>query len=449
MGRGLKMVKLRIPGVPFSDLPLSPDLLNALAEHGPEQASLLHLRAITEIIQGRDLLATEDPKIENALAFLLPIIHNLQVDGNKGGPQALFIAPRIKRVEELHQLVSLYTRKIEISHFLVHKEVKTKDQIKALGPGIEILSATPEALLKLHAKGHLDFSSVRYLVIEKTDVFLKKDNAASVRRLLNLLPSQKQTVISAGKLNEAVLRMAEYSLRDPLQVDNNPPAPAPKDLNHSVYFVEKRRKRHLLIDLFFELNIRKGLVFVRNSDAVKRIIRPLKKAGIRVEALCSDRSTENRDDRSWLSQRFEEVSSAKSENSVDLLLTTDRAVKGLNLKEFSHVISYNLPKKRESYQRRISHAAFDSFSIVLCDETEKSRLSSLESDLDLPILRIRDHRFHHSPAEPPEIKISGESEAKAKGRPTEGFAKIRGVSEQKDSSKNRKRFSGLTGRRRR
>ena len=260
-------------------------------------------------------------------------------------------------------------------------------QVKALARGVDILVATPGRLLDLIEQRHIQLDGVEAFVLDEADRMLDMGFIHAVRRIVAMLPRQRQTLLFSATMPEAVTQIANGLLRDPARVEVTPAASTAEKVEQRILFVETANKRALLAELLQDESIERALVFTRTKHGANRVAEQLAKHGVRADAIHGNKSQGAR-------QRALEDFRA---GHVRVLVATDIAARGIDVDGITHVINFDLPNEPESYVHRIgrtARAGATGFAISFCDAEETEYLRDIEKVIRQPVPVDQDHPYH-------------------------------------------------------
>jgi ATP-dependent RNA helicase RhlE len=352
----------------FTDLGLAPDLLRAVADRGYTAPSPIQKQAIPLVLDGRDLLAAAQTGTGKTAAFVLPILQRLAFVGHARSKQvrALVLAPTRELALQVHESATGYGRHLPLRSAVVFGGVKPGPQIAALREGIDLLVATPGRLLDLHQQGFVDFKSLEVLVLDEADRMLDMGFIHDIRRIVNLLPRNRQTLMFSATFSKEIRALVANYLSNPASVEVAPPNSTAERVGQTVYPVDKSRKSALLSKLIRDNNWQQVLVFTRTKHGANRLTRQLENDGIQAVAIHGNKSQNAR----------QNALAGFRAGKVQALVATDIAARGLDIDQLPQVVNYDLPSVAEDYVHRIGRtgragASGRSHSLVSADEADQ------------------------------------------------------------------------------
>ncbi|HLX35479.1 MAG TPA: DEAD/DEAH box helicase [Candidatus Limnocylindrales bacterium] len=358
----------------FESLGLSDDLVRMVAEEGYERPTPVQAAAIPEVRAGRDVLAAAQTGTGKTAAFLLPTFDRLRHHANTSFSPArhpvrvLIIVPTRELAMQADEFVKTYGRTVPLRAAVVFGGVPIEPQTKQLRAGVEILAATPGRLLDHVGQRTVNLSQVEVLVLDEADRMLDMGFLPDIRRIIELVPKQRQTLLFSATFSDDIRRLAATLLHDPVTVEVAPRNQAAEAVRQLVYPVDRDRKEALLAHLIAENDWRQVLVFTRTKIAASRLASYLDRRGLEAVAIHSDRSQPD---------RMRALEGFKT-GSIRVLVATDVAARGLDIEDLPHVVNYELPWQPHDYVHRIGRtgragATGDAVSLVSIDEADLLR----------------------------------------------------------------------------
>jgi len=358
----------------FADLGLSAVTLRALSDEGYDTPTPIQAKAIPHVLAGRDLFGCAQTGTGKTAAFTLPIIERLLASPSRAAPRrcrVLVLAPTRELAAQIHQSVRAYGRHTRLTATVMYGGVSQRPQADALVQGVDVLVATPGRLLDLIGQRLVDIRSVECLVLDEADRMLDMGFIHDVRRIVGMLPRDRQTLFFSATLPAEVRELADSMLRDPLEVKTAPQATSAETVVQSVYHVPKREKKQRLVQLLREEPMSRVIVFTRTKHGADKLHRDLDKAGISAAAIHGNKSQ---------NQRERALAAFKSPRPP-VLIATDIAARGIDVDAVSHVVNYELPHEPETYVHRIGRtgrAGQSGTAVSFCDHEELPRLAAIE-----------------------------------------------------------------------
>lgn len=335
----------------FSDLGLETELLRAVTDKGYDTPTPIQQKAIPAVLTGRDVLAGAQTGTGKTAAFVLPLLQQLGT-AQATLPRVLVLSPTRELTAQIADNAKHYGKYKNIRSVVIFGGVSEKPQIQALRRGCDMVIATPGRLLDLVEQGVADLSSIETLVLDEADRMLDMGFIHAIKRIIKLLPKDRQSLMFSATYSEEIRQLAERILRDPIAVDVAPRNTTAQRVHQLAFRVSKEDKRHLLIHLFQngaedEGPWHQALVFTRTKHGANRLAQQLENAGIRAAAIHGNKSQAAR------VRALEDFKSGR----VAALVATEVASRGLDIKELPQVVNYELPNVPEDYVHRIGRTA--------------------------------------------------------------------------------------------
>ncbi len=392
----------------FDRLGLSPELLRAVADQGYETPTPVQERAIPLVLEGRDLLAAAQTGTGKTAAFVLPMLQLLQPAttveapasrpadprdsrGQRGqrpvrdtrnaprGPiRALVLTPTRELALQVEESIRTYGARRPIRSTTIYGGVGFDPQVRALRAGPGIVVATPGRLLDHVEQRTIDLSSVEILVLDEADRMLDMGFIQPIRRILALLPTERQNLLFSATFSDEVRQLAGGILHDPVSVEVAPRNMAAELVDQLVMPVDRERKRELLSHLVKTRRVDQALVFTRTKHGANRLAGQLDQDGIAAAAIHGNKSQ---------SQRVRALNDFKA-GRVLVLVATDIAARGIDIESLPHVVNFELPVVASDYVHRIGRtgrAGVDGQAISLVCVDEAPLLREIERLLRHPI----------------------------------------------------------------
>ncbi len=374
----------------FTGFDLAQPILRAIAEEGYTAPTPIQEKSIPPLLEGRDLLGVAQTGTGKTAAFALPLLHRLGQNPGKPDhrrPRALILAPTRELAGQIHDSLRAYGRYQGLRIGVVFGGVSIRPQIKNLSHGVHILVATPGRLLDLMDQGHVMLENIEVFILDEADRMLDMGFIPDVRKIVAKLSMRRQTLMFSATMPGPVAALAETMLKDPVRVEVTPAATTVEKIQQRVLFVEKSKKRDLLVDLLNDESIERVLIFTRTKHGADRVAKQLLREGIDADAIHGNKAQNAR-------QRALE---AFRKGTIRALVATDIAARGIDVDGVTHVINFDLPNEPESYVHRIgrtARAGAAGVAIAFCDLDEKALLRDIEKTIRQPVPVFADHPYH-------------------------------------------------------
>ncbi len=316
--------------------------INAAVESvGYHTPTPIQQQAIPQVLSGRDVLGLAQTGTGKTAAFMLPILQRL-TRGPLRQTRALIIAPTRELAEQIHQTAVDLAKNTKIRSATVYGGVSKRPQENALRRGTEIIVACPGRLLDLAREGHADFSHLEVLVLDEADRMCDMGFLPDIRRILKLLPQQRQTLFFSATMPDDIRDLAGDILSDPVTVQIGTIAPA-ETVSHALYPVAEKMKTPFTLALLQQKASGRVLIFTRTKWRARNLAQKLDREGYRVSALQGNMSQNKRQD----------AINGFRDGKYDVLVATDIAARGIDVEKVSHVINYDMPDTVDAYTHRI------------------------------------------------------------------------------------------------
>jgi len=398
----------------FSDLSLHPAIQSAVDEQGYTHPTPIQSQAIPHILEGRDILGVAQTGTGKTAAFALPILHRLTQSNEPSRRRArvLVLTPTRELAIQIDESFESYGADLPLSHTVIFGGVGQRPQVQAMARGQDVLVATPGRLLDLMGQGHIRLDEVGIFVLDEADRMLDMGFIHDVRRVIQELPEQRQTLLFSATMPDAITRLSASILQDPVRVEVTPGATTVERIEQRVLLVEKSDKPKLLANVLNDPEIERVLVFTRTKHGANRVVRKLERT-VSAEAIHGNKSQ---------GARQRALKNFK-DGRTRVLVATDIAARGIDVDGISHVINYDLPNIPESYVHRIgrtARAGAPGIAISFCAVDERSFLRDIERLIRQRVEVVRGHPFESSvpmhQGAPPASRRQPSSKRRGRGR---------------------------------
>jgi ATP-dependent RNA helicase RhlE len=422
----------------FATLGLEPALLRALEEKGYTSPTPIQQQAIPAILAGGDLMAAAQTGTGKTAGFTLPMLQLLHQNpraGKSTHPRVLVLTPTRELAAQVHESVETYGKHLRQRSMVVFGGVSINPQISRLKQGVEVLVATPGRLLDLHQQRAVRLDEVEIFVLDEADRMLDMGFIRDIRRILPMLPKQRQNLLFSATFSDEIRQLARGLLQDPAEISVTPRNTAVESVTQAIIETDKAKKPALLAHLIKERNLYQALVFSRTKHGANKLVEYLEKAGIPAAAIHGNKSQNHRT----------KVLADFKAGKLQILVATDIAARGIDISQLPHVINFDLPQVPEDYVHRIGRTGRagsegDSHSFV-CEE-EVDQLKAIERLIGKPIPRLEVEGF--APSKPLPARsvgnVAGGNRGSNSGRRPQG-----GGANANANGQNRRRSSGGGG----
>jgi ATP-dependent RNA helicase RhlE len=361
----------------FDELGLAPALLRAVSAEGYTTPTPIQQQAIPLVMAGGDLLAGAQTGTGKTAAFTLPLLHRLSfarsVPNKFGAPgvRALILTPTRELAAQVEESIKTYGKFLQLKSTVIFGGVGMNPQIDKLRRGVDILVATPGRLLDLAGQGVLDLMTVQMLVLDEADRMLDMGFIHDIRKVLALLPKQRQTLLFSATFSSEIRELAQTFLTNPQSIQVTPPNTTVQRITQSWALVGRDKKKEALAHIIKSRNWSQVLAFTRTKFGANDVAAYLEKQGISAMALHGNKSQAAR------TQALAEFKNGK----LRALVATDIAARGIDIEELPHVVNYEIPNVSEDYVHRIGRtgrAGKDGFAVSLVCLDEEGFLMDIE-----------------------------------------------------------------------
>ena len=333
----------------FSNLSLAPQLARAVAEMGYETMTPIQEQAIPVVLEGKDVMGAAQTGTGKTAAFSLPLLQRMMKHENASTSparhpvRALVLLPTRELADQVAQQVKLYAKYTNLRSTVVFGGMDMKPQTAELKRGVEVLVATPGRLLDHIEAKNAVLNQVEYVVLDEADRMLDIGFLPDLQRILSYLPKKRITLLFSATFSPEIKRLASSYLQDPVTIEvarSNATASTVEQHFYSVSADDKRRALHQILKT---RGMKQAFVFVNSKLGCARLARSLEREGLKTTALHGDKSQD---------ERLKALDAFKT-GEVDLLVCTDVAARGLDIKDVPAVFNFDVPFNAEDYVHRI------------------------------------------------------------------------------------------------
>ena len=360
----------------FKELNLINPILKAISGEGYEKPTPIQEQAIPHLLAGRDLLGCAQTGTGKTAAFAVPILQilhrNRSFPGEKRVVKALVLTPTRELAAQVGDSFKAYGKFTGLKTAVIFGGVGQEPQVTALRNGVDILVATPGRLIDLIGQKLCDLGDVSMFVLDEADRMLDMGFIHDVKRIINLIPKERQTLLFSATMPDEIAELAKTILINPVTVAVTPVSSPVEIIEQSVYLTDRINKSKLLIELLADREIYSALVFTRTKHGADKLSKTLNGAGIKSGAIHGDKSQ---------GARLRALADFVA-GETRVLVATDIAARGIDIEQLSHVINFNLPNEPETYVHRIGRtgrAGLGGVAISFCDFDEKEYLKDIQS----------------------------------------------------------------------
>ena len=333
----------------FSNLQLAESLARAVADMGYESMTPIQAQAIPVVLTGKDVMGAAQTGTGKTAAFSLPLLQRLMRHENASASparhpvRALVLLPTRELADQVAQQIAQYAKYTKLRSTVVFGGMDMKPQTLELKKGVEVLVATPGRLLDHIEAKNVVLNQVEYVVLDEADRMLDIGFLPDLQRILSHLPKTRTTLLFSATFSPEIKRLAGSYLQDPVTIEVARPNETASTVEQRFYSVSDDDKRYALRSLLKQREIRQAFVFSNSKLGCARLPRALERDGLRATALHGDKSQD---------ERLKALEAFKR-GEVDLLVCTDVAARGLDIKDVPAVFNYDVPFNAEDYVHRI------------------------------------------------------------------------------------------------
>ena len=366
--------------------------MRALVPLGYETPTPIQAQAIPHVMDGKDVLGVAQTGTGKTAAFSLPMLHRLGKQPRREGRRvirALILSPTRELSAQIGESIRDYSQHQKLYHTVIFGGVKQGKQVAALQRGVDIVVATPGRLLDLIGQGYIRLDHLEYFVLDEADTMLDMGFIHDIRKVIKLLPPRRQSLFFSATMPQNIQELADTILLDPVTVEVERRSSAAETVEQKVYFVRQAEKKHLLVDVLTAPDVTSALVFTRTKYGADKLVRHLRKQGVRSEAIHGNKSQPQR----------EKAMKAFKRGDLGVLVATDIAARGIDVDELSHVINFEIPNIPETYVHRIGRtgrAGAEGIAISFCnEEDERTYLRDIQRLIRKEVPLDTDQDYHN------------------------------------------------------
>lgn len=384
----------------FKDLKLNKPLVKTLIEKGYEVPTLVQEKTIPLVLEGKDVITSAQTGTGKTAAFALPILQQLfdKQDPSKKGRKvrALIVSPTRELAVQIEENFKIYAENTILRTAVIFGGISIDPQIKMLEDGVDILIATPGRLLDLHKQELVNLSFVETLVLDEADLMLDMGFIDDVKKIERLCTGEKQILLFSATMPHKVVQLANTILKDPVKVEITPTSSVVKTVSQVLFYTPKAQKIELC--LYLLRNTIKGniIIFRRTKYGVDKLEQSLIRNGYKVDTIHGDKPQADRQD----------ALAKFKKGEINILIATDVAARGIDVKNLDSVVNFDLPNIPETYVHRIGRtgrAGEMGTSYSLCSADEKVYLASIQKLINTHITVEEDHPYPLDPKAKPEV----------------------------------------------
>ncbi|MDG2959290.1 DEAD/DEAH box helicase [Bisgaard Taxon 10/6] len=363
--------------ITFGDLGLPDFILSAVSEMGFESPSPIQQACIPHLLEGRDVLGMAQTGSGKTAAFSLPLL--AQIDSNEKYPQMLVMAPTRELAIQVAEACEQFSKNAKGIHIVTLYGGQRYDiQLRALRQGAQVVVGTPGRILDHIKRGTLDLSALKFIVLDEADEMLRMGFIDDVETVMAELPAQHQTALFSATMPEPIRRITKRFMTNPQEVRIQSTQRTNPDIAQSCWYVRGYRKNDALLRFLEVEDFDAAIIFTRTKTGTLDVTELLDKHGFRAAALNGDMTQQAR----------EQTLDRLRNGSLDILVATDVAARGLDVERISLVVNYDIPLDAESYVHRIGRtgrAGRSGSAILFVEPRERRLLGNIERLMKKPI----------------------------------------------------------------
>ncbi len=420
----------------FEELDLCDEVLEGLRAMNFTDATPVQEHAIPVILKKRDVIACAQTGTGKTAAFILPLLHNLQTDGQGQGIKAIIMAPTRELAQQIDQQMEGFSYFLPFSSVAVYggNDSQAWDvQRRGLQKGADVVIATPGRLLQHLNLYPIDFSQVKYFILDEADRMLDMGFFDDIMQVVNRLPKERQTIMFSATMPPKIKQLAKTILREPEEIRIAISRP-PESIMQTAFICHESQKAGIIKNLFSTQEPNKVILFSGSKLKVKEITKTLRHMGFSAGEMHSDLEQAQRD----------HVMHEFKNSRISILVATDIVSRGIDIDDITLVINYDVPREVEDYVHRIgrtARAGEEGMSITLVSEDEQFRFKQIEDFLGKDIYKIPiPVELGEGPAYEPEkhkVRASGKSGRNRKSRSRKGNGTSKGNRNKKQNDKQK------------
>ena len=365
--------------MPFSNLGLSPKVLEGVRAAGYTDPTPIQLRAIPLVMAGRDLIGSAQTGTGKTAAFALPILSRL---AQHGALRALVLEPTRELAAQVETAIHDYARFTNLRTVVVFGGTGYGRQDQALRQGVDILVATPGRLLDQMQRGMVKLNRIEILVLDEADRMLDMGFLPDVRRIVEHCSRTRQTMLFSATIPPEIEQLCKWAMRNPETIEIGIRRSPAETVTHALYPVASDQKQELLEELLRRTDYDQVLIFCRTKHGADRVARKLHDQGHAVAVLHSNRTQRER----------EQALSGFRNGRYEVMVATDIAARGIDVEQISHVINFDVPHHPEDYVHRIgrtgrAQSVGDAFTIMIAEDIPE--VAAIERFIGQKIPRVK------------------------------------------------------------
>jgi superfamily II DNA/RNA helicase len=368
----------------FADLGLSDDLLRAVETAGYDEPTLIQAQAIPAVQMMKDIIAIAQTGTGKTASFVLPMIDILHHGRRRARmPRSLILEPTRELAAQVAENFEKYGKNHDLKMALLIGGVQMGDQVKALDEGVDVLIATPGRLMDLFERGKILLTGCELLVIDEADRMLDMGFIPDIEFICSKLPTTRQTLLFSATMPPPIEKLADKFLTNPKRIEVARAASTNKDITQHKVFVDSRKKREVLRELLRTDDVTSALIFANRKTTVRELNKSLQQNGFASGEIHGDMDQ---------SSRIKELDRFKK-GEVNILVASDVAARGLDIKGVSHVFNFDTPWHPDDYVHRIGRtgragAKGRAFTFVSPEDAEAIANVEKLTEMKIPVFEL-------------------------------------------------------------
>src|SRR5580765_6764583 len=372
--------------MPFSRLGLSNAMLDGVKAMGYVEPTPIQLRAIPLILSGRDVIGSAQTGTGKTAAFALPILTKLET--HQPQPRVLVLEPTRELAAQVETAIRDFARFTDLRTTVIFGGVGYERQRESLRKGVDVLVATPGRLLDHMQQGTCRLDHVKFLVLDEADRMLDMGFLPDVRRIVERCPRDRHTSLSSATIPPEIETLIQWAMRKPETIEIGARRTPAETVQHVIYPVSESQKTDLLLELLKRVNYDSVIVFCRTKHGADRVAGLLRRSNHAVAVLHSNRTQRER----------EQALRGFRDGHFEVLVATDIAARGLDIRDVSHVINYDVPQHPKNYIHRIGRtgrmeAKGDAFTLMIAEDAR--HVQAIERFIGQKIPRVKLENFEY------------------------------------------------------
>ncbi len=365
----------------FADFPLAAPILRAVEELGYETPSPIQAKSLPALLEGRDVLGMAQTGTGKTAAFSLPLLSRIEID--RRGPQMLVLAPTRELAIQVAEAMQAYARHLPDFHVLpIYGGQSMEPQLRGLKRGVHVVVGTPGRIQDHLKRGTLKLDQIRAVVLDEADEMLRMGFIDDVDEILSRTPANRQVALFSATMPDQIRRIAQRHLRNPVEISIQSSTSTVKAINQRYWAVSGMHKLDALTRILEVEDFDAAIIFVRTKVATTELAEKLEARGYAASALNGDMNQAMR----------EKAIDRLKRGTLDIVIATDVAARGIDVPRITHVINYDIPLDTESYVHRIGRtgrAGRSGEAILFVAPRERRMLTAIERATGQPITPMR------------------------------------------------------------